>query len=82
MPLDFDDAEEISVGQWMFIRFIICIPIVGLVYLIIMACGDNVDKRTYARAALVCMLFKVVIVILFLMLFGAIFMAECASMMG
>jgi hypothetical protein len=56
-------ADELTMGQWIGIMILMCIPIVGLVYLIVTALKDkNYTKRMFARASLVLTLIGVIVV--------------------
>jgi len=52
--MDYND--EVSIANWVLIKFLVGIPILGFIYLIVLACGEHYDKKMYARAALVCRL--------------------------
>ena len=61
--------QPVSVGQWMITTLLLCIPIVGIIYFIILAIGGPNTKKSltnYARAALV---WTAIIFVFYLILF-------------
>lgn len=55
----------VLVMQWLGILMVMCIPVVGIITLIVMACADiNQSMKNFARAALI---FMVIMMILFLL---------------
>ena len=56
----YDQKESpVSVGQWMLTTLLLCIPLVGIIYFIILAIGGPNTKKSltnYARASLVWLL--------------------------
>lgn len=61
-----------SIGAWMLTLFLISIPIVGLVYLLVVAFGGSVaeSKKNFARAALIWQLIAIGLVILIAIVTG------------
>ena len=52
----YREETPVSVGQWMITTILLCIPIVGIIYFIILAIGGPNTKKSltnYARAALI-----------------------------
>lgn len=62
-----DDGEALSTVDYLWMMLISCIPLVGLVYLLYLAFGSgvNTNKRSYARASLILMIFASVIGMVF-----------------
>lgn len=55
----------VLVIQWLGILLVMCVPVVGIITLIAMACADiNQSMKNFARAALI---FMVIMIILFLL---------------
>ncbi|MFD2756800.1 hypothetical protein [Gulosibacter faecalis] len=64
-PARPDDGAD-SVGSWVLTIFLLGIPLVGLIYVIVLAVGDgrSVAKRNFARATLIWMLIGVALSII------------------
>lgn len=62
-----------SVGQWMLTLFIAGIPLIGFVYLLVLAFGSSVsqNKQNFARALLLLQVIAFALVILFSIITGA-----------
>lgn len=56
-----------SVGSWVLTIFLMGIPLVGLIYVIVLAVGDgrSIAKRNFARATLIWMAIGIAISIIF-----------------
>ena len=52
----FPENPDDSVGGWMLTLFLMGLPLVGFVYLLVLALGSGGSpaKRNFARAALIC----------------------------
>jgi len=50
-------SAVMSTGSFVLASLIMCIPVVGLIFCIVWACGkcSNLNKRNYARAVLIFM---------------------------
>lgn len=55
--------EPVSIGSWIGVWFLMCIPIVGFIMLIVWACGGTSKQslKNWARAQLILMLIFVLI---------------------
>ena len=64
--------KPVSVGDWILTLIIFCIPIVGLIMMLVWAFGGtpSISKRNYCRACLVFMIIGAVIGLVFLALGG------------
>ena len=74
----FPEHPDDSVGAWMLTLFVAGIPVVGFIYLLILALGSGGSpaKRNFARAMFIWQIIGVVATVLILLLFGsAIFAA-------
>lgn len=67
--------EPISVGGYIGISLLMCIPIVGLILMIVWACGGcrKINKRNFARASLILMAIMLVISLLLGLVFKSVF---------
>ncbi|WP_225735829.1 hypothetical protein [Gulosibacter chungangensis] len=56
-------SQTDSLGSWMLAVFLMMIPIVGFIYLLVLAFGgtESIAKKNYARATLLWMVILVVI---------------------
>ena len=74
----FPEHPDDSVGSWMITLLLVGIPVVGFIYLLVLALGSGSSpaKRNYARAMFIWQIIGVVATVLILLLFGsAIFAA-------
>lgn len=65
-----------SIGAWMLTLFLISIPLVGLIYLLVVAFGGSVaeSKKNFARAALIWQLIGIgLVIIIAIVTGGAVF---------
>ncbi|MDD8018160.1 MAG: hypothetical protein PHP42_07290 [Bacteroidota bacterium] len=64
-------SPTITIGEWMLTLFIAAIPIVGLVMLFVWGFGSetNTTKANFAKASLI---FAAIVIILWVLVFGAI----------
>ena len=62
-----------SVGSWMLTLFVCGIPLVGFVYLLVLALGSGGSpaKRNFARAMFIWQIIGIVATILMFVLFGS-----------
>ena len=74
----FPEHPDDSVGAWMLTLFVAGIPVIGFIYLLVLALGSDASpaKRNFARAMFIWQIIGVVAPVLILLLFGsAIFAA-------
>ena len=74
----FPEHPDDSVGAWMLTLFVAGIPVVGFIYMLVLALGSGGSpaKRNFARAMFIGQIIGVVATVLILLLFGsAIFAA-------
>ena len=66
-----------SVGAWMLTLFLVGIPVVGFIYLLILALGSGGSpaKRNFARAMFIWQIIGIVATVLIFVLFGGAMMA-------
>ena len=59
----FPEYSDESVGSWMLTLFVCGIPVIGVIYLLVLAFGSGAapSKRNFARAALVWTLIALVV---------------------
>lgn len=60
---EFSEDPADSVGAWMLTLFVAGIPVVGLIYLLVLAFGSGAapSKRNFARATLIWALIALVV---------------------
>ena len=63
----FPERPDESVGSWMLTLFVCGIPVIGVIYLLVLAFGSGAapSKRNFARAALICTLIALVVTVIF-----------------
>ena len=73
----FPERPDESVGSWMLTLFVCGIPLVGFVYLLVLALGSGGSpaKRNFARAMFIWQIIGIVATILMFVLFGGAIMA-------
>ena len=74
----FPEHPDDSVGAWMLTLFVAGIPVIGFIYMLVLALGSGGSpaKRNFARAMFIWQIIGVVATVLILLLFGsAIFAA-------
>ena len=69
----FPERPDESVGSWMLTLFVSGIPLVGFVYLLVLALGSGGSpaKRNFARAMFIWQIIGIVATILMFVLFGS-----------
>lgn len=74
VPGEDSPYQPISVWGYVGIMLLMCVPCVGLVFLIVWACGGcrKVNKKNFARAALIITLISTLLSVVFGILFGAV----------
>ncbi len=60
---EYPEYPDESVGSWMLTLFVCGIPVIGVIYLLVLAFGSGAapSKRNFARAALVWTLIALVV---------------------
>ena len=63
----FPEYPDESVGSWMLTLFVCGIPVIGVIYLLVLAFGSGAapSKRNFARAALIWTLIALVVTVIF-----------------
>jgi hypothetical protein len=83
-PLDLpvNRVPAMSIGDWLITYLITAIPIINIIMLFVWAFGnsDNTIRSTWAKATLVWFLIIIVIYTIFMMVFGAAFLAGMNSL--
>ena len=61
----FPEYSDESVGSWMLTIFVCGIPVIGVIYLLVLAFGSGTapSKRNFARAALIWTLIALVVTV-------------------
>ena len=69
----FPEHPDDSVGAWMLTLFVASIPVVGFIYLLVLALGSGGSpaKRNFARALFIWQIIGVVVTVLMFLLFGS-----------
>ena len=64
---EFPERPDESVGSWMLTLFVCGIPVIGVIYLLVLAFGSSASpsKRNFARAALIWTLIALVVTVIF-----------------
>ena len=64
---EFPERPDESVGSWMLTLFVSGIPIIGVIYLLVLAFGSGAapSKRNFARAALIWTLIALAVTVVF-----------------
>ena len=64
---EFPERPDESVGSWMLTLFVCGIPVIGVIYLLVLAFGSGAapSKRNFARAALIWTLIALVVTFVF-----------------
>ena len=73
----FPEHPDDSVGSWMITLLVVGIPVVGFIYLLVLALGSGGSpaKRNYARAMFIWQIIALIGLILMFVLFGGAIMA-------
>ena len=73
----FPEHPDDSVGAWMLTLFVAGIPVIGFIYLLVLALGSGGSpaKRNYARAMFIWQIIALIVLILVFVLFGSAIMA-------
>ncbi len=71
-PVDPANLEPVSIGTWLGILFLSCIPCVGFILLFVWAFGDGKESRkNWAKAQLIFMAIMIVLSIILYAILGA-----------
>lgn len=64
---EFPESPDESVGSWMLTLFVCGIPVIGVIYLLVLAFGSGAapSKRNFARAALIWTLIALAVTVVF-----------------
>ena len=64
---EYSEYTDDSVGSWMLTLFVCGIPVIGIIYLLVLAFGSGAapSKRNFARAALIWTLIALVVTFVF-----------------
>ena len=78
---EFSEDPADSVGAWMLTLFVAGIPVVGLIYLLVLAFGSGAapSKRNFARAVFAWEIIALIATIILYVLFGAAIFAGLNS---
>ena len=73
----FPEHPDDSVGSWMITLLLVGIPVVGFIYLLVLALGSGSSpaKRNYARAMFIWQIIGILALVLMFVLFGGEIMA-------
>ena len=73
----FPEHPDDSVGSWMITLLLVGIPVVGFIYLLVLALGSGSSpaKRNYARAMFIWQIIGIIAFVLMFVLFGGAIMA-------
>ena len=74
---EYTEYPDESVGSWMLTLFVCGIPVIGVIYLLVLALGSggSPSKRNFARALFIWQIIGIVATILMFVLFGGAIMA-------
>ena len=74
---EYSEYPDESVGSWMLTLFVCGIPVIGVIYLLVLAFGSSAapSKRNFARAMFIWQIIGIVATILMFILFGGAIMA-------
>ena len=69
---EYSEYTDDSVGSWMLTLFVCGIPVIGVIYLLVLALGSGGSpaKRNFARAMFIWQIIGIVATILIFVLFG------------
>ena len=64
---EFPERPDESIGSWMLTLFVCGIPVIGVIYLLVLAFGSGAapSKRNFARAALIWTLIALAVTVVF-----------------
>ena len=65
-PMMYEDTSPLSVGSYLIMILVSCIPLVNIIMLFVWGFGhSNANRKNFARAQLIVLLISVVICIIF-----------------
>lgn len=78
----FPERPDESVGSWMVTLLLANIPVVGFIYLLVLALGSGASpsKRNFARALFLWQIIAVIAVIVLYVIFGVAIWASLQGM--
>lgn len=64
---EYSEYTDDSVGSWMLTLFVCGIPVIGVIYLLVLAFGSSASpsKRNFARATLIWALIALAVTVVF-----------------
>ena len=70
---EYTEYPDESVGSWMLTLFVCGIPVIGVIYLLVLAFGSSAapSKRNFARAVFAWAIIGLVATVILYVLFGA-----------
>ena len=79
--IENQNVKTMSVKDWLYTLLILAIPLVGFIMLFVYAFGSdqNENRQNWAKAQLIIMAIIVTLVMIFFIVFGAIFVAAMAG---
>ena len=74
---EYPEYPDESVGSWMLTLLVCGIPVIGVIYLLILALGSGGSpaKRNFARAMFIWQIIGIIATVLIFVLFGGAMMA-------
>jgi len=78
----FPERPDESVGSWMITLLLANIPVIGFIYLLVLALGSGASpsKRNFARALFLWQIIAVIAVIVLYVIFGVAIWASLQGM--
>ena len=75
------NANTMSVKDWLYTLLILAIPLVGFIMLFVFAFGNgqNENRQNWAKAQLIMMAIVLTLVMIFFIVFGSLFAAAMAG---
>ena len=79
--IENQNVKTMSVKDWLYTLLILAIPLVGFIMLFVYAFGSdqNENRQNWAKAQLIIMAIILTLVMIFFIVFGAIFVAAMAG---
>ena len=78
---EYSEYTDDTVGSWMLTLFVCGIPVIGVIYLLVLAFGSSAtpSKRNFARAVFAWEIIALIATIILYVLFGAAIFAGLNS---